>query len=291
MPRKPIKWTEEMVAFLTENYPVKGKMWCADAMDLKEHQIRTKASSLKLASRGISEAWLEERKKHSLRMTGRKRPEQAAVMKKAIHEKGLHIRDGKKISEQRKEWLKNNEHPRGMLGKKHSDETKKRFSETSKQTWINYSDKQRKSKIDKQIRTQHERGHFKNREKSTWKFGERKIGDKLIFFRSRWEANYARVLELQKNDGFIKDWAHEPQRFFGHGEWKGTCYLPDFLVTKNDWSTEYHEVKGWMCERSTAKIKMMRECFPDHLLVVITKREYDIVKNHYSEKIDDWENP
>lgn len=289
MKRKPIKWTTEMVDFLSANYPLKGKLWCADAMGLKEHQIRSKAAALGLKSRGISEAWHEERKKHSERMTGRKRPEQADVMKNAIHAKGLHIRDGEQISQQRKEWLKNNPHPRGMLGKKHSDETKKLFSIRSKQTWSNYTEEERKNKIDKQIRTQHEKGLFNKREKTTWKSGIRVIDGKEFFFRSAWEANYARYLELKKQTGEIKKWRFECKRFFGYGKWKATCYLPDFEITNNDGSIEFHEIKGWMDERSIQKIKMMKDCFPDVDLVVIGSKEYTLIKNNYQSKIDGWE--
>jgi len=289
MARKPIKWTQAMIDFLTEHYPLKGKMWCADAMGLKEHQIRTKASALKLSARGKSEAWFEERKRHSERLTGRKRPEQAAVMKKAIHEKGLHIQNRDAISKSRKEWYKTNPHPKGMLGKKHTEKTKQIFSMRSKQTWENYSEEQIRNKIDKQIRTQHERGSFSKRQKTTWKCGEREIGNKIFFFRSSWEANYARYLELKKTFGEILDWQFEGKRFFGENQWKGTCYLPDFEVTLTDGCVEFHEVKGWMDDRSLKKIQMMRDCYPDLKLVVIGSKEYTLIRNRYQALIHDWE--
>lgn len=289
MPRQPIKWTQPMVDFLSENYPLKGKIWCADAMGLKEHQIRTKASSLKLSSRGTSEAWHNERKKHSERMIGRKRPEQAIVMKKAIHEKGLHIQNSEVISKHRKEWHQNNPHPKGMLGKKHTAETKEIISATSKQTWKNYSEDQIKDKIEKQIRSQHKNKSFAKRQKATWKCGERQVGDKKYFFRSSWEANYARYLELKKGSGEIIDWRFEEKRFFGTEEWRGTCYLPDFEIVHNDGKVELHEIKGWMDERSIKKIQMMQDCYPDANLVIIGAKELKDIKCSYHTVINDWE--
>ena len=64
--------------------------------------------------------------------------------------------------------------------------------------------------------------------------GEYLVGDKVRYFRSKWEANYALYLEYQKKHKLIKDYMYEPMWFdftnFGvkHG---ATRYLPDFLVT------------------------------------------------------------
>ena len=60
--------------------------------------------------------------------------------------------------------------------------------------------------------------------------GDYQVGDKVIYFRSKWEANYALYLEWLKKEGQIKDWQYEPNYFefpIKHGT---TRYLPDFKV-------------------------------------------------------------
>lgn len=101
------------------------------------------------------------------------------------------------------------------------------------------------------------------------KYGWRNVGDKNVFFRSSWEANYGRYLEFLKNKGQITEWEHEPETFWFHSIKRGVrSYLPDFRVTTNDGSVEYHEVKGWMDKRSATKIKRMAKYYPDTKLVV-----------------------
>lgn len=95
-----------------------------------------------------------------------------------------------------------------------------------------------------------------SRKNSTWKAGWRDIGDKRIYARSAWEANYGRYLEFLKKNGAIKDWEHEPETFWFSGVKRGcVSYLPDFRLLNNDESFEYHEVKGWMDSRSKNKNK------------------------------------
>jgi len=54
------------------------------------------------------------------------------------------------------------------------------------------------------------------------------------FFRSKWEANYARYLEWMKNRGEITDWDYECDTFeFGRIKRGGRFYTPDFKVTKS----------------------------------------------------------
>ena len=104
----------------------------------------------------------------------------------------------------------------------------------------------------------------------TWKMGNRTIGGVTKYFRSRWEANYARVLEYLKANGKIKKWEHEPEIFWFHGIKRGVVsYTPDFRVTMPDNSIEYHEVKGWMDDRSKTKIKRMAKYHPKVKLLIV----------------------
>jgi len=110
-----------------------------------------------------------------------------------------------------------------------------------------------------------------------------------IFFRSRWEANYARYLNFLKARGEIKSWDFEPKTFVFHGVTRGQLtYTPDFLVTESDGSHIWHEVKGWMTPESKAKLKRMAAHYPDERLIVIGPKEYRAIAQ-YARLFDGWE--
>src|SRR3990167_2295917 len=104
----------------------------------------------------------------------------------------------------------------------------------------------------------------------SWSSAWRTIGGKTKFFRSTWEANYARYLEFLKSKGEILDWEHEPKTFWFLEIMRGSrSYLPDFKVTNLDGSHHWAEVKGWMDSRSKTKIKRFAKYYPDEKLVLI----------------------
>jgi hypothetical protein len=128
------------------------------------------------------------------------------------------------------------------------------------------------------------------REKVSWKAAWREIGGLRKFYRSRWEANYGRYLEFLKQHGHIKDWLHEPDVFWFEGVKRGcVSYLPDFKVINNDDSLEYHEVKGWMDDRSKTKIRRMAKYYPNIKLRVIGKKAYTEIKKKLGAAIIGWE--
>lgn len=94
------------------------------------------------------------------------------------------------------------------------------------------------------------------------------IGDKEMYFRSKWEANYALYLEWLKKQGEIQDWEYEPMWYefpIKHG---ATRYLPDFAVTLKNGS-ELHEVKGRLTGRAKTQLKRMAKFYPHIKLIVI----------------------
>lgn len=125
-----------------------------------------------------------------------------------------------------------------------------------------------------------------NREKATWKCGWRNIGGAKIYFRSRWEANYARYLQLLKEKGIIVEWMHEPKTFLFKD---GRSFLPDFEVIKFNGYIEYHEVKGWNDERSKHHFESMINEYPKECLVIIFAKDYNEIKKKYSKLIPEWE--
>ena len=50
--------------------------------------------------------------------------------------------------------------------------------------------------------------------RGSWKASWHEVGNQRCFFRSRWEANYARYLEWLCSIGQIAKWEHEPQTFW-----------------------------------------------------------------------------
>ncbi len=88
------------------------------------------------------------------------------------------------------------------------------------------------------------------------------LGDK--FFRSGWEANYARYLNLQIGQNAIVSWEFEPERFKFPVHDGPLSYTPDFIVWERDASDHYYvEIKGWMDPKSRTKLQRMKEFYPD----------------------------
>lgn len=134
-------------------------------------------------------------------------------------------------------------------------------------------------------------GGFANRiDRTCWKGGWREIGGYRKYYRSRWEANYARYLEYLRIRGEITDWAHEPTTFWFEGIRRGVNnYLPDFRVVYPERGEEYHEVKGWMDSKSATKIKRMGRYHPDVKLVIIDRKIYSGLEREFGKIIEGWE--
>lgn len=108
------------------------------------------------------------------------------------------------------------------------------------------------------------------------------IGDKEIYFRSLWEANYALYLEWLKKQKEIKDWEYEPERYdFIVQEGKklrslGLGYLPDFRVVSNDGSFYLVEIKGY--NQGMLKLKRMKKFYPDIKIELVDSKSYAELK-------------
>ena len=66
-------------------------------------------------------------------------------------------------------------------------------------------------------------------------------------------------------------------------------YLPDFKVTYPDGAIEYHEIKGWMDDRSKTKIKRMAKYHPDVKLIVIDSKSYKRIASLMKSTVPGWE--
>ena len=177
-------------------------------------------------------------------------------------------------------------HPKGMLGKTHSQSARDAISKanTGMERPIGLTLKAMRTKLSRY-------GNLSpNTKRGSWKAAWRTIGGVRKFYRSRWEANYARYLELQKQNGLIKDWKHEKETFWFEGVSRGcVSYLPDFKITNNDGTIEFHEVKGWMDARSKTKIRRMAKYHPTVKLKVFDSKWYRANNRKLAGLIKEWE--
>lgn len=106
------------------------------------------------------------------------------------------------------------------------------------------------------------------------------IGGEQMFFRSKWEANYALYLNFLVKQREILSWEFESDCFVFEKIKFGTrSYRPDFKVVKNNSDIEYHEVKGYMDKKSATKIKRMAKYYPHIRLILVEKDAYNSIKN------------
>jgi len=112
---------------------------------------------------------------------------------------------------------------------------------------------------------------------SRGKAGIRKdISDKIYFY-SRWEANYARLLNHLKIE-----WEYEPKTF----DLGSQNYTPDFYLPKFD---KYIEVKNFLWKYSKIRDQKFRKLYPDIKLQLLLKEDYLKLENKYSHLIPNWE--
>lgn len=112
------------------------------------------------------------------------------------------------------------------------------------------------------------------------------LGNK--YFRSTWEANYARYLNWLKSQGQIKDWQYETKVFTFPVKRGTTEYRPDFLVTYEDGS-EWHEIKGHMDAKSNTRLKRMAKYYPDEKIILIDSSVYKDLEKMFKRVIENWE--
>ena len=197
-------------------------------------------------------------------------------------------------SKRAKERIATNGHPRGMLGLVHTEETKAKLAAASKAMWADPSaavnseaHRQRRSDImaarqrtDPRMRRGYSRGAQGRRPD---------LGD--VYFRSSWEANYARYLNWLVARGAILSWAYEPQTFWFEAIKRGTrSYTPDFRVDNTDGTYEWHEVKGWMDQKSVTRLTRMAKYYPEERIEVIGVEWFRKARrNGIAHMIPNWE--
>lgn len=192
-----------------------------------------------------------------------------------------------------KAYHKEHGHPRGFFGHKRKPEELAKMVEGTRRALANPNHrihskefKQNKSdKISKAIALR-PKGNAYSYAKGGW----REIGGVRIYARSKWEANYARFLEWLKSNGWILQWEHEPETFWFEKIKRGVrSYLPDFRVTSKDGSVSYHEVKGWMDNKSKTKMRRMKKYHPKIDLKIFGADWFKANNKTMAAMIQDWE--
>ena len=177
-----------------------------------------------------------------------------------------------------------NEHPRGMLNKHHTDYTKNKMSkshiELSKK--MTYEEKHKIAM--KAVETKRKTGgfHTTSNAYSRCKGGYR--NDLNQYFRSAWEANIARLL-----NHFNIIWKYEIKRFNFDKEVSGVIsYQPDFYLPQYD---IWIEVKGWMDAKSIKRLELFEKYFPCEYkkLFLIDEKVYNDLNKIYASSIKNWE--
>lgn len=197
------------------------------------------------------------------------------------------------ISKRMKKMIEERGHPRGMAGKKHSPEALEKISAASKATALAMSEDRKSEIVMKAMKTRHANGtdHRQVYQRGSWKAGWREIGGKRNYYRSMWEANYARYLEWLREGGHIADWKHEPEVFWFEAIKRGVrSYKPDFRVWENDGTSCLHEVKGWMDARSKTCLSRMKKYHPSEKVIVIDEKQYRAIRLKVMRLVSGWEN-
>lgn len=120
--------------------------------------------------------------------------------------------------------------------------------------------------------------------------GWREIGGKRMFFRSRWEYNYAAYLEFLLQHGEIKEWQHEPRTFYFDGIRRGvTNYKPDFRIVEKTGREVWVEVKGYMDRKSATKLKRMRIYFPQVRMLLVDSKWFKANGRKLGAIVPNWE--
>lgn len=180
-------------------------------------------------------------------------------------------------------------HPRGMAGKKHSPEGREHISAGLRANPRTFTEADRQRKSD-QMLARHASGELggASNSYSRCRQGRRTdLGGQ--YFRSAWEANYARYLNWLISQGVIKSWEYEPDTFWFEKIRRGVrSYTPDFKVVERG-LVHYDEVKGWLDAKSKTKLARMKKYHPAVDLRLIDTAAYREIARKIGVSLPGWE--
>lgn len=191
-----------------------------------------------------------------------------------------------------KAQIAKNGHPRGFQGHTHTAKARATQGMASLAMWASLGEEERAALTLKQMRTKVENGTSiaPERPAASWKAGWREIDGQRAYFRSAWEANYARYLGWMRQRGEILEWKHEPEVFWFEAIKQGVrSYKPDFRVVEASGEIRYHEVKGWMDSRSRTCMQRMGKYHPSKIIILIDSKAYKSIEAQMAPILDGWE--
>lgn len=102
------------------------------------------------------------------------------------------------------------------------------------------------------------------------------------YFRSMWEANFARVLKYKN----IEYKYEEKIPIYDENNNLLCIYVPDFYLPKYD---SYIEIKGKWEKGAKEKVQLFKKYFPNKKITIIEQTNYKCIKRIYQKKISHWE--
>jgi hypothetical protein len=185
-------------------------------------------------------------------------------------------------------------HPRGFQGGSHTEEARAVIGRKSRDGWLIQKATSTGNMSPAALQRKRDLASARNAlapaegAYSRTKHGRREdIGE--MYFRSAWEANYARYLNWLQARGEIDKWEYEPVVFWFEAIKRGVrSYKPDFRITEKG-RQYFVEVKGWMDPKSITKLKRMKRYHPTVEIQLVDERQYKAIASAVSRLIPGWE--
>lgn len=299
-PREP-KWTKEDDDFI-KNHSYMTVKELANKLNRTEPAIRNRKCKLGVKRENCKHFTDEEKEtikewytkdlgvdleKLSLLLNRPKTSISKIAKEMGLTQYGNYTREERKNrSEKLKNIITSIDHPRGMLNKHHSEETKQNLSIIQKIIAKNTPKDVLHKRAMKAIQTRKENGIPFNTTSNAYsrtKSGKRKdLGNQ--YFRSSWEANIARILDYENIE-----WKYEYKRFYFEDESNNVLsYQPDFYLPQfNKWI----EVKGWFDEKSKIRIDKFEKEYENEYnnLIIIDSEFYLSLAKEFKYIIAYWE--
>lgn len=166
-------------------------------------------------------------------------------------------------------------------------ENRKKQSDKLQETWDKPDAEKRKQKYSDVMKERQSNNNFGG------SYHHIRIGKRSdlndMFFRSSWEANWARYLNLLKQNKDIYKWEYESERFEFPVKRGIRSYTPDFKVWDNNGDIYYYEIKGQMDISSEIKFRRMNIYYPYIRIILIERKQYRVIAKKYRYLIDEWE--
>jgi hypothetical protein len=175
-------------------------------------------------------------------------------------------------------FYKTHTHPKGFLNHTHNKQAREKIAYSSVLKWMSITKKEHLARVMKARKTTMERGsemHSAGDSKKSWKAQWLQVGPHYHYFRSSWEIIYAQYLQEKWDNEEIRYWEPEESTFwFEDSSSNVRSYKPDFTVYENDYSESFHEVKGYMDDRSKKCLELMAKEYPNIKLIVIDSKRF-----------------